>query len=816
MIYTLQPYQENAVAECFNDLSYHILQDSEKPYVAILQAIMGSGKTVMAASLIERLLTSDAVEGREEHELCVIWLSRGSGGLHMQSGDKLKMLLADAPAISVTSVESTSDFVAQRFADNEVYVINWEKVNNSKNSKVENELMVESERPNLISAHKNSTGVKFVFIVDECHQNWETPAYNRLVELFRPTVVLGMSATPTDRQLLSANKRVPVLVAKVIESGMIRDSVYFNTTTDMTENTAYASSEQFFLAAALAKRAELEKMYRVCGSNVTPLLLIQFDDDVSNDNVIEVRDWLETVFADQVEDKYAVWLTDNTSAKQKLRSPNDVIRNLDTNDVRVLLFKVAAATGWDCPRAQVLLRYRKVVKRKSGKGCPFDVQTLGRILRTSEQHAYDNEALNAAYVYVPEENIALEQVFESTYGGASGVKTKKGSAPRTSGSALGEAAKQQFMDTNPQANKTVPVTSFNVDDESETSNDESEVTCQRLDGEFFEHVVRNIEAALKGLNVEKHVEYPTTSDVTQKMRELIDHADLRGLTEEVSREIRFTTHTLAVTDKLIDGKVSTDVENKETSLIGRIGPSDALRQASRKFKDIIGNKFVFDDNVKSNFEKYVYAKFEAMSGLDDETKAHIWAAHAIMYADDGHNLSELRHVVDDLEKWQKSVRRNVFKPTDFVFPSLVVGPNMTEHSKAYPGTNAVRLDSANEIAFVNILESVNNDNVLFWYKNPDHGGNSLCVAYGSDAKHATYPDFIVAFVDSGVGIYEIKDATSNMGFDADIREKDAAIKQLLKNMQAQAPKGVVVYGGVLHISSGENPYIVERPEELSV
>lgn len=127
MIYTLEQYQENAVNDCLNDMAYYVTQDREKPHVAILRAIMGSGKTVMAASLIERLLTSDEIRNRSDFELCVIWLSRGSGGLHVQSGEQLKMLLSDMPAVSVISVESSSDFVAQRFSNNEVYVINWDE-----------------------------------------------------------------------------------------------------------------------------------------------------------------------------------------------------------------------------------------------------------------------------------------------------------------------------------------------------------------------------------------------------------------------------------------------------------------------------------------------------------------------------------------------------------------------------------------------------------------------------------------------------------------------------------------------------------------
>ena len=59
----------------------------------------------------------------------------------------------------------------------------------------------------------------------------------------------------------------------------------------------------------------------------------------------------------------------------------------------VLLFKQAIALGWDCPRAAVLLIFRKL------ESFQFTVQTVGRILRMPQQKFYTNEILNIGYVY---------------------------------------------------------------------------------------------------------------------------------------------------------------------------------------------------------------------------------------------------------------------------------------------------------------------------------------------------------------------------------------------------------------------------------
>ena len=49
---------------------------------------------------------------------------------------------------------------------------------------------------------------------------------------------------------------------------------------------------------------------------------------------------------------------------------------------------MAIDTGWDCPRAQILLKFREV------NSIVFEIQTVGRILRMPEAKHYTDEALN--------------------------------------------------------------------------------------------------------------------------------------------------------------------------------------------------------------------------------------------------------------------------------------------------------------------------------------------------------------------------------------------------------------------------------------
>ncbi|CAI2189204.1 20092_t:CDS:2 [Funneliformis geosporum] len=73
------------------------------------------------------------------------------------------------------------------------------------------------------------------------------------------------------------------------------------------------------------------------------------------------------------------------------------------SDVDFLIFKQAIATGWDCPRSHILVKFRQA------KSEIFEVQTVGRIMRMPELKHYEEEKLNRAYVYANLEEITIEE-----------------------------------------------------------------------------------------------------------------------------------------------------------------------------------------------------------------------------------------------------------------------------------------------------------------------------------------------------------------------------------------------------------------------
>ncbi len=75
-------------------------------------------------------------------------------------------------------------------------------------------------------------------------------------------------------------------------------------------------------------------------------------------------------------------------------APQDVE---DDHRVRVLVAKDAVSTGWDCPRAEVLVSLRP----SSGDNDTYVTQLLGRMVRTPLARSTSDELLNSASCYLP-------------------------------------------------------------------------------------------------------------------------------------------------------------------------------------------------------------------------------------------------------------------------------------------------------------------------------------------------------------------------------------------------------------------------------
>ena len=219
---------------------------------------------------------------------------------------------------------------------------------------------------------------------------------NKVLQRINPKVEIRISATPKTR----SDHQVTISREEVVEEEMIKKQVVLNP--DITKG--YTDENELnvhLIQCALQKRNLLAEAYKKEGSNINPLLLIQLPNDTSESMTSE-----DTAIAEQVKTylreikdittenkKLAVWLSNEKENLEGLEDPD--------NMTEVLLFKQAIALGWDCPRAAVLLIFRKLQSNQ------FTIQTVGRILRMPEQKFYKNDLLNVGYVYT---DISKDQI----------------------------------------------------------------------------------------------------------------------------------------------------------------------------------------------------------------------------------------------------------------------------------------------------------------------------------------------------------------------------------------------------------------------
>lgn len=401
----LKPYQEKAVGQLI-DTTVKLLEHDGPGEVLVFQAPTGSGKTVMTAKFIEGL-----IKELPQQDLCFVWMSIGKGDLHLQSKHSLERIYGGFPR--VTLVEDAFSGGRERIVQNEVVVANWEKLRTKDRASGDwkNLIMKEGEMLNFRDVlEKTREQRKIILIIDESHVSADTARANELRDLIGADVVVEMSATPRrpqqesnfTQELARGGAGYVIVDSKdVIDEGMIKKEIIINE--DIAKIAASEEdSQSTVLEAAYRKRLELKKAYEKEGSIINPLVLIQIPSAEAGEQKIEaVKRFLADKKITERKDgqgngKLAIWLSEQKSEEIDWISESD-------NEIEFLIFKQAIDTGWDCPRAHILVKFRET------QNIVFEIQTVGRILRMPEQRHYDNDALNRGYIYTNLKSIEVKK-----------------------------------------------------------------------------------------------------------------------------------------------------------------------------------------------------------------------------------------------------------------------------------------------------------------------------------------------------------------------------------------------------------------------
>lgn len=258
--------------------------------------------------------------------------------------------------------------------------INWELVTKKGNTSIR-----DSERKNLFDriADAHRAGIEFIVIIDEEHSN-NTAKAKTIIDAFSAKNIIRVSATAIE------NKRYEYFEideVDVIGEGLITKALYVNE--GLTDGMEVADDYDCLLDLADSKRKEIAARYKELGKAIRPLVLIQFPNG-QPETIRAVEKKLDSMGYTYDNGMVSIWMSEDK---------RDLPDNLTENDATpvFLLMKQAISTGWDCPRAKIL------VKLREGMSESFEIQTIGRIRRMPEATHYEDDLLDFCYVYTFDE-----------------------------------------------------------------------------------------------------------------------------------------------------------------------------------------------------------------------------------------------------------------------------------------------------------------------------------------------------------------------------------------------------------------------------
>lgn len=418
----LKGYQDKHVTQLLAD--YDAARDEasrrSRSQALILAAPTGAGKTVMTAALVENILFGGqeaANAGVNAHpDTTILWFS-DNPELNEQSR---RRLLQVSDHLSSDRLRPLANSFDQNLFDRGcVYFLNTQKLraggllvepgNRRSHTIWQTIAATEADRPG-----------QLLLVIDEAHRglsarpaeaNERSTILSRLIdgdEHFPGIrLVLGITATPErfERYIAGSSRThrtVSIPPEEIREDGIIKDRLMLHGVDEDGDHAWTMFGESIDRLRRMDKRW-VDRMQNASPPiDVAPLLLVQVEDRTAlaasatplGQLIEELRARWPDLAADQIVHCFG--------ERQDVEAGGWTIPHMEPVDIsdakriRVVLFKTALNTGWDCPRAEVLMSFRTAHDQTA------IAQLVGRMVRTPLGMRIDgDDELNSAYLYLP-------------------------------------------------------------------------------------------------------------------------------------------------------------------------------------------------------------------------------------------------------------------------------------------------------------------------------------------------------------------------------------------------------------------------------
>ena len=434
MRYTLKDYQNDAVADVLTHLGWarEDWQQRKSRVAFSLTATTGAGKTVMAAAVIEALF-----DGNPEHHFVsdpgavVLWFT-DDPSLNEQTRFRLEEA-ADRIARSRLEVIGNT-FNQKRLEPGKVYFLNAQKLGKKsllvRGAPEKSQKSAQSYLPmpdaraftmwDTLANTIADEQLTLYLILDEAHRGMKPAStrdraekatiVQRLVNGANGVppvpIVWGISATVerfNDAMEKAENRtsypHVVVDPARVQESGLLKDDIRLDFPAEARR------FDTVLLARATRKAQRATELWRAYAQQqgaaadaVVPLLVVQVPNKPSAELLLLACATIRETWPELGPDAMAHVFGEHAPIEiGGFTIPHVGPETVqDRTHIRVLFAKDAISTGWDCPRAEVLMSFRPAQDQT------HITQLLGRMVRTPlARRVPGNDLLNSVECVLP-------------------------------------------------------------------------------------------------------------------------------------------------------------------------------------------------------------------------------------------------------------------------------------------------------------------------------------------------------------------------------------------------------------------------------
>jgi type III restriction enzyme len=424
---TLFDFQKDALGRLRDALvSARKSVSSDNQQVIAFSAATGSGKTIIMTALFEAILDEPddqlawPLDWAPQPDAVILWVSDMP---ELNEQTRLKIESKSDKVYRVNQlITIDAHFDAPRLDGGRIYFINTQKL--AVNQPLTNR---GDGREHLIWETLTNTARaipdRFYVVIDEAHRGMTSgrgaQAAQTLMQRFllgfpevglvKMPLVLGVSATPKRFLDLIAHAehtvtthKVAVPTEEVRKSGLLKDRILIH------HPEAATTAEMALLEEAARRWGKMTVAWGAyCADEneqtVSPVLVVQVengsDRQLTKTDLSAALTVIESAIGRRMNEgevAHAMHDTGDLDVGGRRVRKVEASRIDSDKNIGVVFFKTSLSTGWDCPRAEVMMSFRRAEDHT------YIAQLLGRMVRTPLARRIEKDAaLNDVHLFLP-------------------------------------------------------------------------------------------------------------------------------------------------------------------------------------------------------------------------------------------------------------------------------------------------------------------------------------------------------------------------------------------------------------------------------